>query len=167
MVDPQVLKDQMIHEVTLDFMLTDSRKLELMVVSEDTAKPEEKNDNEVLLPLENNRIVVLENIFFEQSRPDITRESYPSLRKLANVLKRRSDVIVRIEGHTDNVGIKKDLMELSWKRAEAIKLFLIKQGVSEENIQTIGYGDSHPLNNNSTEFLREQNRRVEIRVIKQ
>ena len=120
-----------------------------------------------MLPLQSQRTIILSNIYFTQSKPEVLEASYPALNQLAEVLKKRPHVIIRIEGHTDNVGEKRDLMELSWDRANAIKEFLVKQGVSDKNILTRGWGDTMPLNNNSTEILRQQNRRVEIRVIKQ
>ena len=167
MVDPQELKDQMIHEVTLNFVLKDGKTPELMGASYITKDEADPLDKEIIPGLESNKTIILNNIYFAQSKPEVLEESYPALEKLANVLKTRPHVAIKIEGHTDNVGEKKDLMELSWKRAESIKNFLIRQGVLAENIYTQGFGDTRPLNNNSTELLRQQNRRVEIRVIKQ
>lgn len=165
-IDPQEYKDQRIHEVTLDFYLKDRRSPEELVAMNQVSAPEEINI-ENLLPLEVNRTIVLNNIYFAQSKPDVLEASYPALNNLANVLKKRPHIVIRIEGHTDNVGDKKALMELSWLRAEAIKAFLVEQGVQSENIETEGFGDTRPITNNSTEARRKQNRRVEIRVIKQ
>jgi outer membrane protein OmpA-like peptidoglycan-associated protein len=168
MVDPQEFKDRLIHEVTLDFVLRDYRESGISLSKEPRKAevPKITMDDDIL-PLETNRTIILNNIYFAQSKPDVLKASYPALEQLAGVLKKRPHVIIRIEGHTDNVGDKKALMELSWQRAEAIKSFLVDQGVMAENIETEGFGDTKPITNNSTEAKRRQNRRVEIRVIKQ
>ena len=165
-IDPQEYKDQGIHEVTLDFYLKDRRTHEQLEAMNKISQPK-KIDIEDILPLEINKTIILHNIYFAQSKPDVLEASYPALNNLATVLKKRPHIVIRIEGHTDNVGDKRALMELSWLRAEAIKNFLVEQGVKSENIETQGFGDTRPLTNNSTEAKRQQNRRVEIRVIKQ
>ena len=68
-----------------------------------------------------------------------------------------------IEGHTDNVGGAKFNLELSRKRAEAVKRWLVdKAGISEVRLATVGYGLSRPIADNSTEEGRAKNRRVEL-----
>lgn len=187
MVDPQELKDQQIYEVDLDFILTKKSG----AISEDnltirsttpffigggvktteedeiTEEIEEDINDEIFLPSGTNKTVVLKNINFVRGEPVVLKKSFPSLKKLAEVLLRNPDVHIRIEGHTDNVGVKKDLMELSWNRAEAIKEFLVEEGVDPNNLSTIGYGDSRPITSNANEQARKKNRRVEIRVINQ
>ena len=160
-VDPQELKDSSIHEVELDFFLIDHRKKALANNNNEKTKKEES----VILPLTINSTVVLKNIYFARARPDVLPLSFPSLENLASVLMRRPKVKIRVEGHTDNVGVKKDLMELSWLRANSIKDFLIKKGVNPDQVSTIGYGDTRPITNNTNEKERKKNRRVEIRVI--
>ena len=165
-VDPQEYKDKQIHELTLDFYLKD-RRTPQEIVAMNEIKPTKKVEVIDILPLEINKTIILHNIYFAQSKPDVLEASYPALNNLAEVLKKRPHIVIRIEGHTDNVGDKKALMELSWQRAEAIKSFLVEQGVVARNIETQGFGDTKPITNNSTEAKRKQNRRVEIRVIKQ
>ncbi len=107
------------------------------------------------------------NIYFTQAKAEILAKSYPDLHKLSVVLKNNPNLIIRIAGHTDNVGDKDLLMKLSLERARAIKGFLVKKKkVDPARIKIIGYGGSKPLNDNSSERLRKYNRRVEIEVIK-
>ncbi len=187
MVDPQELKDEQIHEVDLDFILTDNTRevsennltarssfsftfaqKEPEGTESDVSEEIEENDNgEVVLPTSTNKTVILKNINFVQGKPIVLKKSFSELKKLAEVLLRNPDVHIRIEGHTDNVGVKKDLMELSWNRAEAIKEFLVDEGVNPDNLSTIGYGDSRPITSNANEEARRKNRRVEIRIINQ
>jgi outer membrane protein OmpA-like peptidoglycan-associated protein len=68
-------------------------------------------------------------------------------------------------GHTDNIGSAKFNLRLSQTRAEAIKDLLIEKGVDENRIKTSGKGMTEPLNDNSTEELRSNNRRVEMRIL--
>lgn len=119
-----------------------------------------------ILPVGTNKTIVLKNIYFERAKANVLTTSYPALEKLARVLNRKKNVHIRIEGHTDNVGDDKSLKKLSQMRANAIKEFLVDQGVEYFRITTVGYGDTRPLTDNLTESQRRKNRRVEIRVMK-
>ena len=133
---------------------------------DETSGESDLNETDLLeFELSTKKSVTLNNIYFARAKPDVLEKSFPALKKLASVLIRRPEISIRIEGHTDNVGVQKDLMELSWMRAEAIKKLLISEGVSNQQLTTIGYGASRPLTDNSSEEARMRNRRVEIRVI--
>jgi len=108
--------------------------------------------------------IELAPIYFKQSLPIILETSYGELERLAELLQNNPNLTIRIEGHTDNVGKPEDLQRLSEQRAEAIREFLIGKGILPNRIETVGYGAQRPINDNSTEELRAQNRRVEIRV---
>ena len=113
------------------------------------------------------RKIVLRQIFFERSSDVVQDKSIPQLEALYEVLRINPNMGISIEGHTDNVGDKNDLMELSLKRAQAIKSYLTDLKIAPERISIIGYGDTKPLNKNRNEAEREKNRRVEVRIIKQ
>lgn len=117
-------------------------------------------------PLELNAKIELQPIFFQQSKPVILEESYSELERLAATMAELQSLQIRIEGHTDNVGKAEDLLRLSEERAEAIKTFLVQKGIDKNRIQTIGYGPRYPLNDNSADELRAQNRRVEFVITK-
>lgn len=122
--------------------------------------------NEEVIPLTTGSKIDFSNIYFVQSKAEILKKSYTDLHKLSVILKNNSNLQIRIAGHTDNVGDKDLLKKLSQERAEAIKGFLVnKKNIAPARIQTIGYGASQPLNDNSTEALRKRNRRVEIEVL--
>ncbi len=72
---------------------------------------------------------------------------------------------VRIEGHTDGLGEPKVLQELSEKRAEAIRDYLIGKGIEASRLKTKGLGASQPIAPNNMEENRRANRRVELRVL--
>ena len=105
-------------------------------------------------------------IFFERSKPFVLYKSYPTLDELANFLERNPRVYILISGHTDNHGIESQLRQLSEERAEAIKNYLVrKRGLEGFRIKTHGFGSKRPLNDNSSEKLRAENRRVEIEIV--
>lgn len=136
--------------------LTEPKKTETMELA--------STQNE--LPLTVGSKIEFEKIFFVQSKAEILQKSYPELHRLSIMLKNNPKLTIRIAGHTDNVGDKNLLMELSLQRAEAIKGFLVKKKkIDPARIETIGHGGEQPLNDNGNEKLRRQNRRVEIEVI--
>ncbi len=111
--------------------------------------------------------IELDPIYFAQSKPIVLTSSYPTLNTLANFLKENQNISIRIEGHTDNQGEKSTLQKLSEDRAKAIKEYLVyKMRIAPLRIETIGYGATKPVNDNSSEELRKQNRRVEFEVTK-
>ncbi len=72
---------------------------------------------------------------------------------------------LKISGHTDNIGNIDHNNSLSKKRANAISKYLISIGITNQNIESKGYGSKFPISNNTTELGRSKNRRVEIRII--
>ncbi|XXF75322.1 kelch repeat-containing protein [Myxococcaceae bacterium GXIMD 01537] len=77
-------------------------------------------------------------------------------------LKARPDVSVRIEGHTDNSGPEALNRTLSQERAEAVRAYLIQQGIAGSRLEARGYGPSRPVASNDTPEGRSENRRVEF-----
>lgn len=117
-------------------------------------------------PLEVNAKIELQPIFFQQSKSIILEESYGELERLAATLTELPTLQIRIEGHTDNVGKAEDLLRLSEERAEAIKTFLVQKGIDKKRIVTVGHGPKYPINDNSSDEMRAQNRRVEFVITK-
>lgn len=120
---------------------------------------------ELPYPFGKKRKITLRNIYFQRSEADVLPQSFTELGKLAQVLKDVPSLYIRVEGHSDNVGDKKLLVELSEARAKAIKNYLVEKGINPVRIETVGYGDDFPLNDNATENERKRNRRVEIQVV--
>ena len=111
------------------------------------------------------RKIDLAPIFFAQSTPNILKDSYGALDQLADFLQENPYINVRISGHTDNLGDKTVLQKLSEDRAKAVKRYLVyKRRINPLRIDAIGLGDSQPVNENATETMRKQNRRVEVEI---
>lgn len=107
--------------------------------------------------------VVLNNIYFDFQSYSLKPESDEILNKIYASMESNPDLKVQIAGHTDNIGSVESNLSLSKKRAEAVKKYLTKRGISSDRIQTAGYGESQPLaSNDDEENGRELNRRIEI-----
>jgi outer membrane protein OmpA-like peptidoglycan-associated protein len=95
----------------------------------------------------------------------LTPAMMDTLRALATRLKNDPNVrIVRIEGHTDNQGNAVLQLKQSQQRADAVRDFLIAEGVEPERLQSIAYGARKPIASNETESGRAENRRVDVAV---
>lgn len=110
--------------------------------------------------------ITTDPIYFVQSKADIKPKSFPALNKLVRTLTKHWKISIVVEGHTDDQGSPEQLMDLSEKRAKAIKSYLISKGISPLRIDAVGVGGSKPMNDNSTDELRQQNRRVEVIISK-
>ena len=167
LIDPLELSMEGINEV--DLILTMNKSGEQKLVVKKRRRPTEMKPviEGIEKELVNNRKVLLKSIKFVRSKPDVLEESFPALEELASVLARRSDLRLRIEGHTDNNGDKELLLKLSQDRADAIKAILIQKGAMESQIETKGFGHTQPLNSNRNETERKANRRVEITILEQ
>jgi len=106
----------------------------------------------------------LHGIQFETGKYKIRPFSYPILNQIAQMLIENPIYQIEIQGHTDNVGNPKKNIELSEKRAMAVKEYLVSKGVDENRITTKGYGDTVPVASNETAMGRALNRRVEFLI---
>ena len=87
--------------------------------------------------------------------------------RVAGVLNRYPNTLIRVEGHTDSVGSDEYNMDLSIRRANSVRDLLVQRGVSISRIQTVGFGETMPIATNDTEAGRQLNRRVEIKIAPQ
>jgi outer membrane protein OmpA-like peptidoglycan-associated protein len=112
------------------------------------------------------KIEILEKVYFETGKDVIKPQSYGILDQVATVMKSRADLkAVQVEGHTDDQGPDAKNMKLSQKRAEAVRSYLIREGVAAERLQAKGFGETLPIDSNGSENGRANNRRVEFRIL--
>ncbi len=104
----------------------------------------------------------IESIHFETGKANLEPESLPTLKKILEMMKNNPDIKIEIDGHTDSTGSKEFNMKLSLERANAVKSWLVMNGISESRIETKGFGDTRPIADNSTPEGRRKNRRTEI-----
>jgi OmpA-OmpF porin, OOP family len=106
---------------------------------------------------------VTHGILFDVNSDKIKSESYGALKDIANVLNENADVKVKIIGHTDSDGDDKANLDLSKRRAEAVKTMLTKEfSIAGNRMQTDGKGEASPMDSNSTAVGKANNRRVEF-----
>lgn len=118
--------------------------------------------SEMLDALNKNGFVALYGILFDTGKDAIKPESEPLLAEIVKLLETNAALKLSVEGHTDNVGKPKANQELSQKRAESVKKFLVGKGVDGKRLETKGWGDTKPMADNRTEDGRAKNRRVEL-----
>src|SRR5688500_7854704 len=104
-----------------------------------------------------------EEINFEFNS-SILSDGYPSLLRLADLLREHSDYRLRVTGHTDYVGPNTYKDRLGARRADAIKEFLVKYGASAAQITTATSGEAMPEVPNTTKEGRFMNRRVTLQL---
>ncbi|MDZ7691742.1 MAG: DUF6089 family protein [Balneolaceae bacterium] len=105
---------------------------------------------------------VINNIEFEYNASEVAENSYDDLNMLAQIMNDYSGLEVRVEGHADERGSSDYNMNLSEQRAEAVKDFLVKEGVNESRITTEAYGETRPDMKGNSETAYAQNRYVEL-----
>jgi len=121
--------------------------------------------NLFLVPIEVGQIVQLKNVFFKRSQDELLPTSFPQLLQLVQILKENPSMCIELSGHTDNVGDVYALLDLSERRVEKVKIFLVSKGISADRIRGVGCGDKLPIAPNDSEENKAKNRRVEFKII--
>jgi outer membrane protein OmpA-like peptidoglycan-associated protein len=125
-----------------------------------------KKDFYLQLEIKENQVFTLKNLIFEQGQASITPDSYRELNRLADLMAENEKMVIQLEGHTDFRGGKKLNFELSEDRVEAVKSYLVNQGIQSKRVQTKAYGGSRPLTKEGSIEAASINRRVEVRILK-
>lgn len=135
----------------------------------DVAVADKKKDEPVEITEKEVEEVVnflMKNLNFDTDKFDIKTENNEGLNKLAEVLSKQKDWKLLIEGHTDNVSSDEINLKLSKNRANEVKKYLVSKGVPESMIVSEGYGETMPIEDNSTESGKAKNRRIEFTITK-
>lgn len=106
----------------------------------------------------------LKGIQFETNKDVIKPVSYPILEQVVKVMKDNPAYLLEINGHTDNVGDDVKNLDLSQRRAIAVKNYLVKKGIEAARLTPKGFGETQPVADNKTANGRAKNRRVEFKV---
>jgi len=105
---------------------------------------------------------VTRGILFDVNKSTIKGESMGTINEIVQMMNAHPDLKFRVEGHTDGDGDESYNQKLSEERAAAVKNLLIKNGIEATRLDSKGYGESMPVDNNSTQEGRANNRRVEF-----
>jgi K(+)-stimulated pyrophosphate-energized sodium pump len=106
------------------------------------------------------------NLNFETGSDKLDSTSLSEVNNISEILKAFPTVAIKLGGYTDNVGAAASNLELSSKRASAVKAALVALGTDAARLESEGYGDKHPVASNDTEEGRSQNRRIAVSVRK-
>ncbi|PXF59594.1 MAG: hypothetical protein C4B58_03020 [Deltaproteobacteria bacterium] len=109
--------------------------------------------------------IVLRGINFDFDKSDIKPEFVPVLDEAVEILKEHPDTNVIIEGHTDWTGTEKYNQGLSERRAASVFNYLVEKGISQNSLETVGYGEAAPIADNHTQEGRSMNRRVVFKIL--
>lgn len=107
-------------------------------------------------------LFVFKNVLFKTNETALLPSSYSELDMLAEYLSKNVELIIEINGHTDNTGNEKKNKKLSTGRAKAVCDYLISKNINKNRILFAGYGSSKSIASNDTEEGKQQNRRVEF-----
>ena len=111
-----------------------------------------------------NRIYELK-IHFGPNKSELYENAKIEIDKLFEEMVKNPTMKIEVAGHTDNVGEDALNFNISQKRANSIKAYLVEKGVPEKRITAKGYGETAPVSENFTEEGRTRNRRIEIRMM--
>jgi len=117
-------------------------------------------------PIIRAQLVLRDAIHFDTNRDTIKQESFGVLDDVAHLVKVHPELVkIRIEGHTDAVGNARANLELSKRRAIAVRDYLIQHGVDAARLIAEGYGGDNPIADNETDDGRAKNRRVVFTIL--
>lgn len=111
-------------------------------------------------------VITLKGVNFEFDSDRLTPESTAILDQAVSVLKQRPNAAVEVQGHTDARGTDAYNLKLSERRARAVQDYLVRGGVQAGVLSARGYGEAEPVASNDTEEGRAQNRRVDLKFVK-
>lgn len=122
--------------------------------------PEVKPTEEVMATLNE----YARTILFDTGKASFQQESLQTLASMQAIFKEYPMADFSIEGHTDSVGSKNSNKLLSERRANAVRDWLIANGINKDRLTAVGYGEEYPIDSNSTAAGRKNNRRVEVKL---
>ena len=108
--------------------------------------------------------IALRNVFFDTGKSEVKIDSYPELDRLIQLMLDVPTLKIELSGHTDNVGNNEYNLNLSQRRADAVRVYLTSKGVDKSRVLAVGYGESKPVDSNDTKEGRANNRRTEFEI---
>ncbi len=116
--------------------------------------------------IEDNATIVLNNIFFDFDKDVLKSESFPELNRIVGLMNEKPNMKVEIAGHADATGPEDYNLDLSHRRASSVAKYLGDKGIATDRVTVTFFGESRPVDTNSTREGRKKNRRVEFKILK-
>lgn len=138
----------------MDIKLQPIKIVETKPTSLEASKPKEE------------KAIVLKNVFFDTDKAILKPESFAELNKLKQLLTENATMRIELRGHTDSQGSDTHNLDLSDRRAKAVKEYLIQNGIVADRLQSKGFGETKPVDTNDTPQGRANNRRTEFVILK-
>jgi outer membrane protein OmpA-like peptidoglycan-associated protein len=124
------------------------------------------DEGKTLVVIEDKQLKIMDKINFATNSDKIVgAKSFKILDTIVTILKTNPSIRLRIEGHTDNKGKHDHNMDLSQRRAESVKAYLVDHGIDESRLVPVGFGPDKPIADNDSKAGRAKNRRVEFHII--
>ena len=109
-------------------------------------------------------IVSLSDVLFDTASSNLKSGAREKLARVSGILVSHEGLRLEVEGHTDSVGTDQYNQQLSERRAQSVRAYLVEQRIAAASIGAAGLGEGHPVATNNTPAGRQQNRRVELVV---
>ncbi len=116
------------------------------------------------MPVNKDTWFTFDRLEFESGTARLTRPSAEQLRNVAEIMKAYPTAKIKIGGYTDDVGDAANNQKLSQDRANVMRARILSFGIDPSRVEAEGYGEAHPIADNTTEEGRQRNRRVDVRV---
>ena len=136
----------------------DKQEAELRHQLQGTGVRVQRNGNQI-------NLIMPGNVTFDVNQASIRPDFYDVLHSVALVLKKFDKTAINIAGYTDSTGSASYNQQLSEKRARAVADYLRNQGIKGDRLEVVGYGESNPIASNKTAQGRQENRRVELKLV--
>jgi outer membrane protein OmpA-like peptidoglycan-associated protein len=104
-------------------------------------------------------------ILFDSAKSSFKQETYPVLQAMTAIFKEYPAANFSLEGHTDSDGSKSSNQLLSERRANAVRDYLVSNGIQADRLTARGFGEDYPRDTNKTRAGKKNNRRVEVKLI--
>ncbi len=148
-----------------DGFVAESANIDLREYDEDADQSVEHKDLK-LVPIEEEAVIVLNNVFFDFNKATLRSDSYPELDRVAKLLGEKATIKIEVAGHTDATGPESYNLGLSKRRAQSVANYITGKGIAVNRITVKYFGESAPAEDNSTLEGRRKNRRVEFKILK-
>jgi OmpA-OmpF porin, OOP family len=146
--------------------LTDYNRIEDMIVKHiPKVVVKEVFTDKYILAFKDDKLVLV-GVKFAFDKSDLLPESYELLDKSVELLNTKPDAKFEVQGYTDYIGTDAYNQELSVKRAQTVKAYLVTKGIAQNRLTTVGFGKNDPVEDNATAEGRAMNRRIVFKIIK-